>query len=186
MTFLPGFLSGFGISANYTWTVSRAKPARPAGYARDKRSAEFCNVSPTYDRGRVSIRAGLSYNGPSIFAYQYQSGGSPDFGPHGPAGDQYLYTHFQVDAQAAFRVARGLQFIFPDEPEELVFGFYNGARNTSPGGNPTKRTTSSPALESNVREITFAAQARSFGQCRREPPPMAPHERGTSSLGGRS
>jgi len=131
MTFLPGFLSGFGISANYTWTDSRAYnlPGRPDTPALQRQAPNLWNVSPTYDRGRVSIRAGLSYNGPSIFAYQYQSGGSPDFGPHGPAGDQYLYTHFQVDAQAAIRVAPGLQFIFSGlNLTNSVFGFYNGSQ----------------------------------------------------------
>ena len=91
-------------------------------------SIQFIDCSSSPHR-LFSPSAGLSYNGPSIFAYQYQSGGSPDFGPHGPAGDQYLYTHFQVDAQAAFRVAPGLQFIFSGlNLTNSVFGFYNGSQ----------------------------------------------------------
>ncbi len=38
------------------------------------RSPNAFNISPTYDRGRVSIRAGLSYNQASIYGYQYTDG----------------------------------------------------------------------------------------------------------------
>jgi hypothetical protein len=43
-------------------------------------------------------------------------------------GDTYLYQHTQVDAQAAFRMYKGLQFIFAGlNLTNEVFGFYNGS-----------------------------------------------------------
>jgi hypothetical protein len=49
-------------------------------------------------------------------------------GIKGPLGDAYLYPHTQVDAQASFRVYRGLQFIAAGlNLTNEVFGFYNGS-----------------------------------------------------------
>jgi len=62
LTFLPGKLGGLGISANYGDTASQASglPGR-SDHPRLLRSApNTWNLSPTYDRGRVSIRVGLS------------------------------------------------------------------------------------------------------------------------------
>jgi hypothetical protein len=63
------------------------------------------NISPTYDRGRLSLRVGMTYNQTSIYSYQYQDGtdgSTPTAGGlYGPNGDTYLYSHFQLDVQAA-------------------------------------------------------------------------------------
>jgi outer membrane receptor protein involved in Fe transport len=88
------------------------------------------NVSPTYDRGPLfSTRVGLSYNGSSIFQYQYQVGANtPDLGPHGPGGDVYFYPHLQLDAQASYRVRKDLTFLVQGlNLTNEVFGFYNGS-----------------------------------------------------------
>jgi len=46
------------------------------------------NISPTYDRGRFSIRVGLSYNGPTIYRYEYQTSADANGpGPYGPLSD---------------------------------------------------------------------------------------------------
>src|SRR5207302_5616087 len=77
------------------------------------------NVSPTYDRGRVSVRVGLSYNAENIAAY---GDGTP-----GPFGDNYFYPHLQFDAQGSLRLARGLSFVmYGLNINNEVFGFYNG------------------------------------------------------------
>jgi hypothetical protein len=50
------------------------------------------------------------------------------FGLRGPKGDIYLYQHTQVDAQASFRMYKGLQFIFAGlNLTNEVFGFYAGS-----------------------------------------------------------
>jgi hypothetical protein len=90
------------------------------------------NISPTYDRGRVSIRIGLSYNQANIFSYQYQdgTGGSTPTpgGLYGPDSDQYLYTHLQFDAQGSVRLSRGFTFVmYGLNLNNEVFGFYQGS-----------------------------------------------------------
>jgi len=138
--FLPGALQGFGLSANYSFTTSQARglPLRTDSPALLRQAPHTWNVSPTYDRGPLSLRAGLSYNGASIFAYQYQnlnSDGTPmspgDLtagGAAGPGGDNYLYPHLQLDAQAVVRVASGLSVVvYGLNLTNEVFGFYNGS-----------------------------------------------------------
>jgi TonB-dependent receptor len=128
--FLPGALSGTGISANYSWTTSNSGPlpGRTDTPALQRQAPNTWNISPTYDRGRFSTRVGLSYNGASIYQYQYQAGGSPDLGPKGPNGDIYFYPHLQVDAQASYRVKKNLTFLVQGlNLTNEVFGFYNGS-----------------------------------------------------------
>ncbi|MFZ0685674.1 MAG: TonB-dependent receptor [Terriglobales bacterium] len=128
--FLPGGLSGLGISANYSWTTSNSGPlpGRTDKPALQRQAPNTWNISPTYDRGRFSTRVGLAYNGSSIYQYQYLPGGSPDLGPKGPAGDVYFYPHLQVDAQASYKVKKNLTFLVQGlNLSNEVFGFYNGS-----------------------------------------------------------
>ncbi len=131
--FLPGALSGLGISANYGWTASNAGhlPLRSDTPSLQRQAPNTWNISPTYDKGRFSTRLGLSYNGPSIYQYQWQNNTTEDpngLGPKGPAGDNYLYPHLQVDAQASYRVQKSLTFLVQGlNLTNEVFGFYNGS-----------------------------------------------------------
>jgi hypothetical protein len=85
------------------------------------------NISPTYDRHRLSLRTGLAYNGPNIFAYAFADG-QPG-GLRGPFGDLYLYSHFQVDAQGSYYLGKGLTFVASGlNLNNEVFGFYQGSR----------------------------------------------------------
>jgi TonB-dependent receptor len=135
-TNLPGLLSGLGLSGNYSYTTSQAKGVDPQNRTDNpallRQAPNTWNLSPTYDRGRLSLRVGLSYNGPNIFLYTFkglQSDGSPTPGGLlGPFGDQYLYSHFQVDAQGTFRVGGGVTLIASGlNLTNEVFGFYNGS-----------------------------------------------------------
>ena len=84
------------------------------------------NISPTYDRGRLSVRVGLSYNDANIFFYNYTNGA--DGGITGPNGDNYLYAHLQVDAQASFRLPKGFSAVVSGlNLTNEVFGFYQGS-----------------------------------------------------------
>ena len=127
--FLPGALSGTGISANYSWTTSNSGslPGRTDTPALQRQAPKTWNISPTYDRGRFSTRVGLSYNGASIYQYQWTTGAGV-VGPAGPAGDIYFYPHLQVDAQASYRVKKSLTFLVQGlNLTNEVFGFYNGS-----------------------------------------------------------
>ena len=151
--YLPGFLSGLGISANYSYATSQARNVNP-GLRIDnppllRQAPNAWNISPTYDRGRVSLRLGVAYNGPNIYAYffnaclngeQVLSNGTcvpnandpiPDPTPggrKGPSGDQYLYSHFQVDAQGSVYLGKGLTAIAQGlNLNNEVFGFYFGS-----------------------------------------------------------
>jgi TonB-dependent receptor len=124
LTFLPGAFGGLGISANYGYTASRTSFGPDFGrtdHPRLVRNAPHTwNVSPTYDRGRVSVRVGLSYNAQNIAGY---GDGTP-----GPFGDNYFYPHLQFDAQGSVRLNHGLSFVmYGLNINNEVFGFYNGS-----------------------------------------------------------
>ena len=122
LSFLPGKLAGLGISANYGYTDSKAKgvPGRPDNPRLLRNAPNTWNISPTYDRGRFSIRMGLSYNQANIAFYSD--------GPTGPFGDGYFYSHLQVDAQGSIRLAHGLNFVmYGLNLTNEVFGFYQGS-----------------------------------------------------------
>jgi TonB-dependent receptor len=142
LAFLPGALQGLGIAANYSYTSSTAHglPLRTDSPALLRQAPHTWNISPTYDRTRFSVRAGLSYNGANIFAYQYQnlnSDGTPidpgDLtagGVKGPGGDIYLYPHFQFDAQGVVHLTSNVSaVVYGLNLTNEVFGFYNGSPN---------------------------------------------------------
>jgi TonB-dependent receptor len=129
LTFLPGALRGFGVMANYSFTFSQASglPGRSDHPALLRQAPNTWNISPSYDLGRVSARLGLSYNGANIFAYQWTDGADTT-GIHGPSGDNYLYPHLQVDAQATIRLEKGFSaIVYGLNLNNEVFGFYNGS-----------------------------------------------------------
>ncbi len=126
---LPSFLAGLGLSANYSYTNSQANglPGRSDSPRLLRQAPNTFNISPTYDRGRLSIRAGMTYNQSSIFAYQYLDG-TPG-GLTGPLGDQYLYSHFQIDLQGSYVLKYGFTVMaYGLNLNNEVFGFYNGQK----------------------------------------------------------
>jgi len=136
LTFLPGPARGLGISANYSYTNSYGGhiPNRSDTPALQRQAPNTWNISPTYDRGRLSMRVGISHNDANIFQYNYfdlNADGSPNpvpLGKKGPLGDIYLYAHTQVDAQGSFRMYRGLELIVSGlNLTNEVFGFYQGS-----------------------------------------------------------
>jgi TonB-dependent receptor len=122
LSFLPGALRGLGFSANYGYTASRvsAIPGRTDHPRLVRNAPHTWNISPTYDRWRVSIRVGLSYNAQNIAGY--------GDGTTGPFGDNYFYPHLQFDAQGSVRMMHGLSFVmYGLNINNEVFGFYNGS-----------------------------------------------------------
>jgi len=141
--FLPGAWGGFGLMANYSKTGSSAGtlPLRTDNPALQRQTPTMWNLSPSYDHGRFSARLGATYNSASIYQYQWnaiasepqcvQNGNCEDpagLGPKGPLGDNYLYAHLQVDAQASFRIQRQVTLLWQGlNLTNMVFGFYNGS-----------------------------------------------------------
>jgi TonB-dependent receptor len=139
--FLHGAWSGFGIMANVSKTGSSAGtlPLRNDNPALQRQTPTMWNLSPSYDRGRFSARLGATYNSASIYQYQWEQctaaaaagGGCEDpanLGPKGPLGDNYLYAHLQLDAQASVRVQRNLTVLWQGlNLTNEVFGFYDGS-----------------------------------------------------------
>ncbi len=157
---LPGLFSGLGVSANYGYTSSRVVfPAyltpdqlqtAPAGtISGPDRGPEGANppligqapnsfnFSPTYDRRNLSVRFGMTYNGPNIYAYNYSTTSSGPITPgggggglQGPNGDQYFYSHLQLDLQGSYRLPKGFTAVaYGLNLNNEVFGFYNGSGN---------------------------------------------------------
>jgi hypothetical protein len=124
-------LKGLGISANYSYSWSQAtnvSPGRTDSPALLRQAPNTWNISPTYDRGRLSVRLGLAYNGPNIYVYNFSGDPTTPGGLHGPSGDQYLYSHFQVDLQGSYRIHNGLYFTAAGlNLNNEVFGFYYGS-----------------------------------------------------------
>jgi TonB-dependent receptor len=127
-SFLPGVLGGLGFSGNYSFTSSSTDglPGRSDHPELLRQAPNTWNISPTYDRGRISARVGLSYNQANIFSYNYKDGAP--LGLTGPNGDTYLYTHLQLDAQGSYRLPAGFKLVvYGLNLTNEVFGFYMGS-----------------------------------------------------------
>lgn len=158
LRFLPGALNGFGISANYSWTTSRAGFAAPppgalprtdhAPLLRD--APNNWNFDATYDKWGLSARMGLTHNDAYLWSYNYVN--EPGNGPvNGPNGDVYLYPHTQVDAQVSYLLpkGRGLRVIASMlNLNNEVFGFYQGSERF-----PIQREYYSPTYSFGLRWI---------------------------------
>jgi hypothetical protein len=93
------------------------------------------NFSPTYDKRGASIRLGMTYNDANLAAYQYSvdnagpiTVGGGGGGIRGPNGDNYFYTHLQVDIQGSYKLPKGFTVVaYGLNLNNEVFGFYNGS-----------------------------------------------------------
>ena len=159
-SFLPGLLSGFGFSGNYSYTDSLARgvPFRTDQPHLLRQSPNTFNVSPTYDRGPLSVRLGITYNQANIDFYQYQNlavnpttnqtVASPvPLGLSGPNGDNYFYTHTQIDLQGSYHIKGPVSvYAYGLNLNNEVFGFYNGNPN-----NVVQREFYQPTVAAGVR-----------------------------------
>jgi hypothetical protein len=110
------------------------------------------NISPTYDKGRLSVRFAVSHNDANIAFYNYThvdaaTDRDPILGLRGPGGDVYFFAHTQYDIQGSYRVAKGLSFEasglnLSNEP----FGFFQGS-----GIYPIQREFYKPTVSFGVR-----------------------------------
>jgi TonB-dependent receptor len=127
LTFLPGMLNGFGVTANYSHTTSKAVvPLRTDDPALARQGPNNWNLGVTYDKKRLSTRLGLTHNDAYIYQYNYVTGAP--LGLKGPNGDNYTYAHTQLDLQGSYRIRGGLKFIASVlNLTNEVFGFYQGS-----------------------------------------------------------
>jgi TonB-dependent receptor len=138
-SFLPGLLSGFGVSANYSYTLSGVTfPSTFDGGRIDnaplaRQAPNTWNAGLTYDKSRFSMRFAASHNDANIQFYNYShvdaaTDQDPILGLRGPGGDVYFYAHTQFDIQGSYRIHRGLRFEASGlNLSDEVFGFYQGS-----------------------------------------------------------
>jgi TonB-dependent receptor len=137
LSFLPGLLSGFGVSANYSYSTSQV--TFPAGFnggrtdhpALPRQAPNNWNLGFSYDKARFAMRFAASHNDASIYSY-FWSGSTPSdpvLGLKGPNGDQHLYAHTQYDIQGSCRLFKGLSVTaYGLNLSNEVFGFYQGSK----------------------------------------------------------
>jgi TonB-dependent receptor len=128
LTWLPGVLSGARIDANMTWTNSKnydllGRTDTPPLVGQAPWSY---NITPSYATKRAIVEVGISYDGPNIAAYQWQTGNPGTL--TGPFGDNYYYERTQVDAQASYYLGKGFTLTASEEnANNAILGFYNGS-----------------------------------------------------------
>ena len=127
LTYLPGVLAGARINANFTYTESKNYNLRAAPIPRRwwvRRHYPGTSHLPT--RRNATGNGRHFHNGANIYAYQYQDGAA--CGVTGPFGDNYFYSHTQVDAQGSYYIGKGFTAIASGQNmNNAVFGFYNGS-----------------------------------------------------------
>jgi TonB-dependent receptor len=159
-TFLPGPLNGFGLSTNYAYTSSQANlppfidltttPPPPTGTVSGPdrgpggssapligQAPNSFNVSPTYDKRGFSARLGVTYNQANLAFYNYSGSnagpivtGGGGGGINGPNGDNYFYSHMQIDLEGTYRLPKGFTAVaYGLNLNNEVFGFYQGSPN---------------------------------------------------------
>ncbi|GAC1429517.1 MAG: TonB-dependent receptor [Acidobacteriaceae bacterium] len=139
-TYLPGLLSGAGVSANYGYSASKAMGLASLGRSDEpallRQAPHTWNISPTYDKKNLSMRLGLTYNAANIFSYNYSDGNNGAFDPtsgsgggiNGPNGDTYLYAHLQADLQGSYKLGKGFTAVaYGLNLNNEVFGFSQGS-----------------------------------------------------------
>jgi TonB-dependent receptor len=132
MTFLPGVLKGARLNANFTYTNSTNYNLanRSDNPALVGQAPYSWNIGPSYATKRFLATVGITHNSANIYAYQYESTGpaAVTYGVKGPFGDNYFYSHTQIDAQASYYVGKGFKLMVTGENmNNEVFGFYNGS-----------------------------------------------------------
>jgi hypothetical protein len=105
---------------------------RPDSPALLRQAPNTWNISPTYDTKRFSMRVGMTFNDKMIYSYQWNGTASqihdPALGVKGPGGDNYLYSHYQLDTQASYQLPAGFQvYAYGLNLNNEVFGFYFGS-----------------------------------------------------------
>lgn len=98
LTFLPGFLKGFGIYANYTYTTSNATVNERKDVPLPGQAGNMANFALSYEKAGFSGRISLNYHGSYL-----------DFLGEDDETDIYYDNHLQWDISATQNIFGGLQ-----------------------------------------------------------------------------
>jgi len=115
-SFLPGFLSGFGIFANYTYTKSEAELEYRDWSTLPGQAGDVGNVGLSYEKGKLSARLSFNYQSEVLS----QVGKNADY-------DRYMDKRLQVDFSGNYEIISGLNFYLDlinltNAPERQYFG----------------------------------------------------------------
>jgi len=117
LDFLPGFLSGFGITTNYTLVRSKMKILGRSGTTRIPGQANnIFNLALFYEKGGLQVRLALNHKGENIIG-------------HGETADtdEYFGKNTSMDGNISYRLSRHISFFA--EANNLLnsrFEFYIG------------------------------------------------------------
>ncbi|RPE06040.1 TonB-dependent receptor [Chitinophaga lutea] len=122
LDFLPGFLKGFGVYMNYTYTKSSAEGVyngdgeKRTGVTLPGTAPHMFNASLSYENKRFSARLSGNY----AAAYLDELGGSA-------FDDRYYDKQFFLDANASFKLTRQLRvFAEANNLTNQVLRYYQG------------------------------------------------------------
>jgi len=96
LTFLPGFMDGFGIYANYTYTKSKADLAGHAGSKLPGQAGNVANFALSYQKYGFTAKVSLNYADKFIDLVGIDSD-----------NDTYYDSHTQLDANANMQLFSG-------------------------------------------------------------------------------
>lgn len=121
LDFLPGFLSGFGVEANYTFTDSEVQvPGRDVKQPLFGQSKDIYNASLFYEKYGLSARIAANFKG----SYLDELQGS------GPEQDRYYGDNLNLDFSASYNVSKKIRIFM--EVNNLLnepLRYYHGDSN---------------------------------------------------------
>jgi|GEM_PF-2151552 len=128
LSFLPGFLNGLGIYANYTYTKSSADLPDRADSILPGQSGSVGNLALTYEKYGFTARFGVNYHGKYIWAVgededsdiYYDSRMQFDF-----SASQRLFEDFRVYVEAINLSNRPLRYYIGDTLRPIKREFYS-------------------------------------------------------------
>jgi TonB-dependent receptor len=103
--FLPRFLSGFGLSANITYSISRMYvPGRSKGQQMAEQTPLLYNVSLFYEKYGVNARIAMNYTGASLLELNLVSkpGGNGELLHKDKSFDTFLGEIYSLDFQLSY------------------------------------------------------------------------------------
>lgn len=119
--FLPGFLSGFGVDANYTFTDSEVQvPGRDEKQQLFGQSKSIYNASLFYEKYGLSARIAANFKG----SYLDELQGS------GPEQDRYYDDNLNLDFSASYNISKKIRlFVEVNNLLNEPLRYYHGDAN---------------------------------------------------------
>ncbi|AJH15216.1 TonB-dependent receptor [Myroides profundi] len=128
--FLPGFLSGFGVQANYTFTKSEMKiPSRDGVTTLPRQAKHLFNAQLYYEKGGFNIRAAYNFKGRYITEHGASGLAKDDvyYGDYASLDANITYKinkHFTVFMEANNLLNSKLEYYYGDSNRPLQVEYY--------------------------------------------------------------